>query len=74
MVNSIWSVAKAGCPTGALILFIIFFLIIKRRLESEKKNPTYNHCEIWSTTCYHSPLHGTIQFGVLQKLCARHGP
>ena len=49
--------------------------IIIRRLESEiVKMPTYNHYEIWSTTCYHSPLHGTIQFGVLQKLCAGHGP
>ena len=39
-----------------------------------KKNPTYYPYEIWQTTCYHSLLHGTIQFGVLQKLCAEHGP
>ena len=36
--------------------------------------PTYNPYEIWWTTCYHSPLHDTIQFGVLQKLCVGHGP
>ena len=30
-----------------------------------KKIPTYNQYEIWWTTFYHSPLHGTIQFGVL---------
>ena len=41
--------------------------IIIRRLKSEiTKFPTYNPYEIWWTTCYHSPLHGTIQFGVLQ--------
>ena len=49
--------------------------IIIRRLKSEiKKFPTYNPYDIWWTTCYHSPLHGTIQFGVLQKLCVGHGP
>ena len=48
---------------------------IIRRLKSEiTKFPTYNPYEIWWTTCYHSALHVTIQFGVLQKICARHGP
>ena len=52
---------------------LIFFII--RRLKSEiKKFPTYNPYEIWLTTCYHSALHGIIQFGVLQKLCIEHGP
>ena len=51
------------------------FKIIIRRLQSEiKKIPTYNLHEIWYTTCYHIPLHGTIKFGVLQKLCVRDGP
>ena len=39
-----------------------------------KKIPAYNHCEIWWTTCYHIPLHSTIQFGVLQTLCTGHKP
>ena len=30
-----------------------------------KTFPTYNPYEIWWTTCYHSLIHGTIQFGVL---------
>ena len=34
---------------------------------------TYNPFVNWWTTCYHSALHGTIQFGVLQKLCIEHG-
>ena len=46
-----------------------------RRLKSEiTKFQTYNPYEIWWTTCYHSPLYSTIQFGVLQKLCIEHGP
>ena len=50
-------------------------IIIIRRLESEIKNiPTYNHTEILWTTCYYSPPHSTIQFGVLQKLCTGHEP
>ena len=36
--------------------------------------PTYSPYEIWWTTCYHSPLHDTIQFGVLQTLCTGHVP
>ena len=48
---------------------------IIRRLKSEiTKFQTYNPYEIWWTTCYHSALHGTIQFGVLQNLCIEHGP
>ena len=39
-----------------------------------KRFPTYNHYAIWLTTCYFSPLYGTIQLGVLQKLCVGHGP
>ena len=49
--------------------------IQKDVLKSEiTKNSKYNPYEIWYTTCYHSPLHGTIQFGVLQNMCAQHGP
>ena len=47
--NSIWSVAKAPCPTWALILFgnkkiYISNDILKVKL---KKIPTYNPYEIW---------------------------
>ena len=35
-------------------------------LKVKLKNfSTYNPNEIWWTTCYHSALYGTIQFGVL---------
>ena len=50
--------------------------IIIRRLKSEITQ-IFQHTiiiKLWWTTCYHSPLHGTIQCGVLQKLCVRHGP
>ena len=39
-----------------------------------KEFPTYNPYEIWYSTCYPIPQHGTIQFGVLRKLWSRHGP
>ena len=49
--------------------------IIKIRIEGKWNNfTTYDHDKIWYTTCYHSPLHGTLQFGVLLKLWDRHGP
>ena len=63
-----------SCKSCGPDILKIMFIIIKRRLKSERKILTYNNYEIWSTTCYHSPLHGTIQFGALQKLCVRHGP
>ena len=49
-------------------------ILSKYVLKDKKKIPTYNSYEIWWTTCYHSALHSTIQFGVLQKLCVGHGP
>ena len=39
-----------------------------------KQIPIYKLHKFWYTTSYHSPLLGTIQFGVLQKLCVGHGP
>ena len=35
---------------------------------------TYNPYKFELTTCYHSLLPGTIQFGVLQKRGVGHGP
>ena len=55
-------------------------LILKKKLSLDvlkvklQKFQTYNPYEIWLTTCYHSALHGTIQFGVFQKLCIEHRP
>ena len=43
--------------------------ILKMKL---KEFPTYNPYEIGYSTCYHIPLHDTIQFGLLQSLWARH--
>ena len=53
---------------GALILFKKLKNYYKTSLKVKlQKFQTYNPYEIWWTTCYHSALHGTIQFGVLQK-------
>ena len=50
-------------------------IYIKNILKAKLKIfPTYHPYELWWTTCHHSPLHSTIQFGVLQKLCVGHGP
>ena len=65
------SVSDMGPNTILNMLNILSYDVLKVKF---KRFPTYNHYEIWSTTCYHSPLHGTIQFGVLQKLCVGHGP
>ena len=36
--------------------------------------PTINAYKQWQTSCYDNPLNGLNQFGMLQKLWARHGP
>ena len=60
---------------GPNTFFFKCLKIIIRRLKSEiKKIKTYNPYEIWFSTCYHSRLYSTIQFGVLYKLCIEHGP
>ena len=66
------------CKSSVLNMGLNTFL--KKKLSYDvlkvklQKFQTYNPYEIWWTTCYHSALHGTIQFGVLQKLCIEHGP
>ena len=70
-----WSVTKALYRTWAQILFENKKNISNDILKVEfKEFQTYNPYDIWWTTCYHSPLNSTIQFGVLQKLCTGHGP
>ena len=75
MVQFILECCKSSVSNMGPNTFFKLKKYIIRRLKSEiKKIPTYNPYEIWWTTCYHSPLYSAIQFGVLQKLCIKHGP
>ena len=72
-----WNYFKFHFKTSFDIFFSIFkkVLDIKRRLKVKFKIiPIYKLHTFWYTTSYHSPLLGTIQFGVLQKLCVGHEP
>ena len=69
-----------GCKSSVPDMTPNTILKIKKYISNDilkvklKIIPTYYPYEIWWTTCYHSPLHGTIQCGVLQNLCTEHGP
>ena len=63
------------CVGHGLNTILKIYKYIKRRLKVKfKRIPIYKLHKFWYTTCYHSPLLGTIHFGVLQKLCVGHGP
>ena len=48
---------------------------IKRRLKVKfKRIPIYKLHKFWYTTSYHSPLLGTIQFGVCKSSVSDMGP